>query len=799
MATCLFCGREAAEGARFCGSCGRKLFETVEEPSWTEFVEEAVTEQALEEAVFEEPAGEVSYEEPAWEEPEEEQQYYGDSNIEPARKQRETFAETMQRVSAAVSSVWGKISGACKKAFDAAAPVVRKGAASAGAVCKKGAVSAGAACKKGAASAGAAYKRASGKVSGKALKMGLIIGGASVVVVAAVVLTILTLWNNRSRDNYALYLKDGELYYTDFHMKEPMEVTSGLLGSTSGDSYVPTIIGKGIVFSADNKRMFFPDRYQSGDLSFTLYYRDVTKPRKEAEKIDSDVRYYAINAAGDKVVYIKGDGGSLYVSNLEDKERLDKDVQLFTPAEDLQKLYYTTKDNEYFVWSEGQEPEEIEPDDAAMLEETQGITTLYYWEDGDLHRKTFTEDGTEEEKVVSDVDSLLRSWNSGAYYTRTETVEHTYMDFVEDDLAASDAAMTEPEEPVYPEAPRYPKERDYPNMWDYRAAKEEYEKEYEEYSRIREELRVEYVQALDAYDAMIDRTYMREALETKIISYDKTDLYFFDGTEETLVAEDILLPANTTATLYTVDVPMMDIKAYDRSSLPHFKVSEINASAEVGDAVNAELYSNQVSYLVSGGVTLELDQEDAMQFTYMEDGSAVYYMADISEDDIGDLYMVTVTDGQPGDPERVETDVICDGGSWYWWVNEEGLFCYKDYDGENGTVSLYWNEEEVDSDVVLFGATPYIDGKLYYIADWKRSRSSGTLKVYEDGECTEIAEDVNSIAVSPTKDILYLGAYSKKRSEGDLYRYSGEKTTLIDEDVTALITVNPNMALHFCG
>ena len=82
------------------------------------------------------------------------------------------------------------------------------------------------------------------------------------------------------------------------------------------------------------------------------------------------------------------------------------------------------------------------------------------------------------------------------YYTKKDSVEIRLIDYVIDDIADADAAMTKPE---YPD---YPSWLDYDTDEAFDAAVEQYEAVYDAYEV-----------AYDAYLAKIDRDALRETLQ----------------------------------------------------------------------------------------------------------------------------------------------------------------------------------------------------------------------------------------------------------------------------------------------
>ena len=128
-------------------------------------------------------------------------------------------------------------------------------------------------------------------------KKTVMLGGIGIIALIVILLVTSMFSGGGSNDNYGLYLKDGEIIYTDYSEEGALEITSRLTnGESISDSelaYVASDLGSYIAFSDDGNRIFFPDRIDDDSDGITLYYRDINKPDEEAVKIDSDVVMWA--------------------------------------------------------------------------------------------------------------------------------------------------------------------------------------------------------------------------------------------------------------------------------------------------------------------------------------------------------------------------------------------------------------------------------------------------------------------------------------------------------------------------
>ncbi|WP_101877816.1 zinc-ribbon domain-containing protein [Lachnoclostridium edouardi] len=169
----------------------------------------------------------------------------------------------------------------------------------------------------------------------------ILFGGIFAIGVLAVILITFLSVGSKGEKNYGLYMKDREIYYTDFSDKHAIEITSRLLSGEEIYDYNPSaaslFLGREFAFSSDGKRLFYPDKLDSFGSGISLYYRDINKPEKEPSKIDSNIIIYSINEAGNQVIYIKGSEGNLYLHDLTEKEKIASGVVGFKTADDCKR------------------------------------------------------------------------------------------------------------------------------------------------------------------------------------------------------------------------------------------------------------------------------------------------------------------------------------------------------------------------------------------------------------------------------------------------------------------------------
>ncbi len=594
------------------------------------------------------------------------------------------------------------------------------------------------------------------KKSKKRPKTGVILAVLGVVVVAALVCVFVFSGSSTggSSKNYALYIKDKEIYYTGFSKNDPRQVTSNLLDGDNFDNYdlaVSTnVLGAACQLSEDGSLLFFPDRVGYYDDGFSLYYRNIKKQKEEAVKIDSDILSYSVSKDASAITYLKNDTLYQYDRKKDDKQKVASDIQRYFVSDDGKTILYLNSENVLYCTVRGGDREKIDSDIASLDYVSEDLSLLLYIKDGTLYQK---KNGKDKVKISSDVESVITSYDSGeVYYVKADAVEVPLMDYVYDDKKEADASLTEPKAPSWSDP-------------DYDAKYEVYEQEYEEYR------------------AKVNRDSFRESLESQKIQQKNYTLCYYDGEETTTITDSFTYSSYA----YATDKPVITYTAYDQSDDIGIKLSDLEGTYEVNDMVTEALYSAAERYISVGSTATSLDLEEAMGFFISSDGKKLYYLDEIPEGkDYGELYQVNISSsGELEAPEVYDTDVYTDS---IHLVGDDKLLYFKDYKNDKG--ELYIDKEKIDYDVDLYSV--HYDKNndcITYFIDWSSDKSYGTLKVFHKKEAKKIADDVHSYFSLPNGNILYLYDYSQKYYHGDLYLWDKKDTEKIDDSVVCIIPV----------
>lgn len=648
----------------------------------------------------------------------------------------------------------------------------------------------------------------------KRSKKAIIFSAIGVVVVAAILVPILLIFGGEEIENsFAFYLKDGNMYFSDLAQGgEPVRITSNLVDEdyayteADGFDYKTRI-------SEDGKYIFFPDRFESGDDGYNLYYRELGNTEAASVKIDSDVRYYEINDNATIVTYRKGSERNLYQYKLADgsKNKVGSEVYSYYVSDDGKKVFYINSEDDLYFVTDG-EKVKIAGEVSYIEHYTDDFTTLYYIKDKALYKYA----NGEKTKIVSDVSSVLNIYDSGEiYYVTSREEEHCLMDYVEDDMAEADAAITVPDTPKYPTAPI---RSDYDSYDEYSAAREAY---YEEKQRITEE----YYEAKAAYFDKLDRDELRDDLSGTTISQTKYSLWFYNGTKAELVTDEFFLGYNYEYHCAS-ETPVIAYKQNKQSTISKsIKLSSVDSVTEVKNQVDeGTSFEYEACVAVKGTAKTLVGENATVTWFLVNDAGTMIYYADNVDNGYGDLYRVTVDDGAVGKPELYDSDVnaypsLCrylddstlvyfkdysyeDGGdmyigkrmvdsdafSGYWNGDNSGEFYYYsdyNYDKDYGTLKFWDGKKSVSIADDVYGFV-IREGHVLYATDYNDNKENYTLYIYDGKNSTKIADDVYSFDVLPDGRVLYLYDYSTKYHEGELYEWNGGKAKKIDDDVVYL-------------
>lgn len=617
--------------------------------------------------------------------------------------------------------------------------------------------------------------------------------GAGIAAVLVLVIVLAVVLSGGKDPEYALYVKDGDLFFSNLKKDKEVEIMD--LNSELGNS-VAASAGRASALNESGSRLFYPEIKLDG---VTLYYRDLNK--KEGVKVDSNVSCYAINAKGTSVIYIKE--GNLYKSNLKDKEKIASDVSSFRISEDFKKLLYTNKEGDIYFKNGNKDAEKLASEANLMSYDPEKLAWFFYSKEGSLYfQKTNGADKVKVDDEYSDFSATLEGGK--AYYTKATAHTSKLWDHVEDDLAASDAAMVEPVAPEWPTRENYPTRPSRPYQYEYgyddagtaayEAALEQYNKDYAAYEAERDRIDAAYQAAKDKYyedqDAYYDardlwwekesRDSLRESLQEQDYEYSTYELYYFNGKESKLVASNL----QYSHSFYDVtDKAAGYVKIIARGEVGKIKMSEVKYTSDVYSKLNEAENGDVTLKAVWEDKCFDFANDDISSLRFSEDAKTIYFLADVDEEkNVGELYKAKFSAKGVGEAKKMDDDVSASGFSY---VEDAGICYLKDY--KEGKGDLYVNGKEIDFDV-SGGVIAFKGGYLY--------ESDGDLKYFKGNKKSTVAEDVRSAVLLNEDKLVLLYDYDTEKGEGTMGLYKGGKLTELEDEVAYLIQPSDSM-LHY--
>ncbi len=640
----------------------------------------------------------------------------------------------------------------------------------------------------------------------KKKKAPVIIGGfVAVAVLALVVFAAVNLFGGGSGKGDSkplLYLKDNELTLASGRKHEPLHISDDYFDSSSeGDLY--TRNSSPLQYTKDGKYMFYKRNIRDG--VYDVYYQKVGGKNSDAQKLDSDVLSYSV-ISKNKIVYLRDETDRrLYLASLEDEEKIASDVENYAVSSDDKYVVWEERDGEeyklYVQALDGKGEKEKIDTITGVIDFSDDLKTLVYKKDDALY---VCRDFTEKEKIASDVGSVY-TFNIDdkleMYYTKSEDMEeeedaeegsysgYTLYDLFDDDLADSDAAMTEP------------------NISDYQSITYE-----DSYWGRREVVKTSdsYYNALDAYEEKLYRDNFRKSLQEQPLEVETVSIYYYAQGDDSgeLVAE----VESVDDSIYSVigaDSAMLCYFNFDYDSMEKMKFSNwVNS-----DSMNANFYTEIMKNMVEG-ITIELlDGQNLQTFpeldlTELDDLSLYYnrktdeiyvfsYKGGYSEVAVSEDGTYTDTKEKEGNlhtwnykKEGADLELLREDVFSVWESSDDGIYYFCEADKDGDSAELYLDDEKLDSDVSPGSLNTGNDDCILYLKDVDSDGEEGSLYCYREGKAEKVADDVahSSFTTVENGKVVYLTDYSFKRNSGDLMMYNGKESSKIDTDVTCIFT-----------
>ncbi len=535
-------------------------------------------------------------------------------------------------------------------------------------------------------------------------------------------------------DKGVAYAKEDSLYLYDLE-HEPYLVAEGL---SAGGQYHQYYTAWGTTFNEDGTALYYTKNTKE-DGTFDLYHKGVAKEQADQE-VAKDVMDYMPSQTGEKAILLKaGEQGQidLYLYNGTETVLVEKNIvaqsgsyAISGSGEHMMYQKQTEKGIALYAKDSRAESEPICLHEniaiAFMASKTNAIYyagiegetyTAYVFEEYTQAGKEILKNVTYLEVMPNGTDVLLMTKTDGKVL---------YTDLVEDDLAESDAKLTEADG--------------------------------------------------EAYQAKQARDTIREAMQNQEgIAPLLQTAWVYQNHKLTEVATDLI-----SASSVKNDAPfVVCYQAPTAQKLPISKLTKLE-DIEYGYYMSLMYGVPQMVLANTTGqkVALAGDTVTPANIFLSEDGKMVGYYEVNPMTGTQTLHVANVDGEIVLTEENVETAGFLG--------NTHTVAYYKDYQNGVGTMGVWENGSQ--QNIANVGGIHFATDKdaLYYISNMNAATGSGELYVMQDGKSKRIDTDVFSMQYKFNGKLAYFKQYDYQTQKGDLYYYDGNETKQIDTDITAI-------------
>lgn len=501
-----------------------------------------------------------------------------------------------------------------------------------------------------------------------------------------------------------------------------------------------------------------------------LYYVNLADAEGEmatAEKITSDVDENSITLNDDNsLMYTKE--RVLYICNGTETEKVSKD-ELSQYYYSAGKVIYITDTEESHLYIASvdnlKEAEKIAKDVAYVESYTNGFDEITFAtnvendEASSVLYDIYTYSGGEKDRILKGVAQSAHNSDGRLYYTLPSNgQEVTLYDYVIDNLEASDARATEPDEDDF---------EVYESYFGYVYSTTDWDA---------------YEDAYYAYEAACWRNELREDLKSTAVSGAPKKLYYWDGKEGVEITDDVTEFSVMSDTLIIT-------KTEDSSVKPVVNITELDSVWDVYDYIN----TGSSAYYISTddkNVDLFYDSEviKETEVEYMTNEGDKWYLATYVDSDVNeesDQYKLNLYELIPTSGKTTAINYIGEVDDWdvfngvvYYFTGANSKQLSDLYVWENGKPKQI--DEDVFTDYRLVDCDG--EGRMIYLKDGENGK--GSLYLYDDkeGKASKVADEVADFAFM-NENIFYVVETDEKRQEGDIYSWKDGNSELIKKDI----------------
>jgi hypothetical protein len=497
--------------------------------------------------------------------------------------------------------------------------------------------------------------------------------------------------------------------------------------------------------STDGKKLLYTDSidYSKTDYYANLYSYDLGSENQQRTKLDFGVNNFAMNEDGSKIYYLKDK--SLYYSDGSNKEKLADKVVEFHLNKKADRLIYRTQDCRLFQVTQNGPAAELDTK-VYLVYVSKDLDTIYYFKENSL---CSMKDGKDIQTIASGIQALseniIHLYEDGSlYYLKRETL--TASDYVNDDLAASDAAM------------RQPISSDYPDQEG-------------------------YTEACLLYKEKTNRDEIRKELQNSSSTEREVDcLYYYSNGVTTKISEYC-----SRVWRYSEDKNQKDLYnssnrpflAYEQVKLDKMNISDVKSYADIS-AYILNYYPKQVEQFVCKGASIlgKFADGQLQQLIYDAGNHKIYYTNNYHKGSgRTDLNFVEINGTTVSESKQYEKDILVPFDSSSLIIGNSVVYLKSGKNiGED--YSLFVNHEEIESDVIgwihaLSNASSFLFQNNFDDSD----DYSQTLKLYQDGKVIKIADRVLSYHAFDEDFIVYVA--NSENEKRQLCLYDGSQTRIL--------------------
>lgn len=559
----------------------------------------------------------------------------------------------------------------------------------------------------------------------------------ALLVVLGIILACMVYFAKQHEQKFAdkgiAYAKDDNLYVYDLE-HEPYLAAEAL---SAGGQYHQYYTAWGTTFNEDGDAFYYTKNIKE-DGTFDLYRRGMTKEDADVE-IAKAVLDYMPSKTGEKAIFVKaGEQGQvdLYLYDGAAPILVEKNIVAQSGSYALggngDRIMYQKQTEKGIALYEKDATPESEPlclhENVAIAFMASKTDYIYYaGVEGETYTAYVLEEDGKEKEISKNVTYLevLPNGTDALLMTKTDS-NVLYTDLVEDDLAESDAKLTEADGEAYKE------------------------------KQARDTIRT----------AMQNGEGIEPLLQTAWIYNDHKLIE---------VASDLI-----SAISVKNDAPfIVCYQAPPAQKLPISKLTNLQ-DVEYGYYMSLMYGVPQMILANATGnnVVLEGEYVTPANIFLSEDGKMVGYYEVHPMTGIQTLHVANVGGEVVLTEENVETAGFLG--------NTHTVAYYKDYQNGVGTMGVWENGEQQNISNVGGIHFAVDQNAVYYISNIDATTGSGELYVMEHGKSKRIDTDVFSMQYKFNGKLAYLKNYDYQTQKGDLYYYDGNETKQIDTDITAI-------------